>query len=783
MGEVYLARDSRLGRDVAIKVLPTDRLADEKRRKRFAREARAASALNHPNIVTIYEIESSDGIDFIVMEYVPGRTLEALIRPQMRLVDALEIAVPIADALARAHAAGIVHRDLKPTNVVFSDDGVVKVLDFGLAKLVDEAVADPERDTATADGVSLSRPGTVIGTPGYMSPEQATGGTVDSRSDVFAFGALLYEMVTGTRAFARNTASETLAAVVRDDPKAAVELVPDLPRQLGRLIQRCLAKQPDRRAQHMSDVKVELLEIKEELGSQPGRAAVRKARPQPMLGVALAVALGAGVGIGVALRRPSDRSGQVVTRFSLPLPEGTKPAPATPSVAISRDGSRLAIAAQTGTVSALYVRAMDGLDWKRLQGTEGAFGPSFSPDGEWLSFFSPGKLSRASLAGGSPQLICRVTATVNSRSTSSWGERDIVYAGFPAPGLWRCPVAGGQPERLTRPEDEHARPVFYMTPRLIPDRSAVLFASWSAGRPKIEVFSLQSSKRLTLVDAAGGPAYADAGHLLYSGDNEILAVPFDREKLSVHGLPAAVVDGVRTSSLPNSQADYAISESGTLVYLPGRKLQRRLVWVDRGGGVSALSIPPGDYIYPASSPAGDLIAVNVHHKAGRDIWIGDPARGTLSPLTSDGDAFVSLWSPDAKSLVFTSSESGQYNLFRKGLDGSRPKRLTESRHAQRATSWSLDGRLLLFNDIDPTTRLDVWVLPLEGDPRPFPVVKTAANESSATFSLTNRTSRAGSRCTCRPIPAAKDIRPRTREARIRRGTATAGSSSTWPAIR
>jgi Tol biopolymer transport system component len=377
---------------------------------------------------------------------------------------------------------------------------------------------------------------------------------------------------------------------------------------------------------------------------------------------------------------------------------------------------------------------MDGLDWKRLQGTEGAFGPSFSPDGEWLSFFSPGKLSRASLAGGSPQLICRVTATVNSRSTSSWGERDIVYAGFPAPGLWRCPVAGGQPERLTRPEDEHARPVFYMTPRLIPDRSAVLFASWSAGRPKIEVFSLQSSKRLTLVDAAGGPAYADAGHLLYSGDNEILAVPFDREKLSVHGLPAAVVDGVRTSSLPNSQADYAISESGTLVYLPGRKLQRRLVWVDRGGGVSALSIPPGDYIYPASSPAGDLIAVNVHHKAGRDIWIGDPARGTLSPLTSDGDAFVSLWSPDAKSLVFTSSESGQYNLFRKGLDGSRPKRLTESRHAQRATSWSLDGRLLLFNDIDPTTRLDVWVLPLEGDPRPFPVVKTAANESSATFS-------------------------------------------------
>ncbi|HEU0108770.1 MAG TPA: serine/threonine-protein kinase, partial [Vicinamibacteria bacterium] len=267
MGEVYRARDRRLGREVAIKVLPADRMADEDRRRRFVQEARAASALSHPNIVTIHEIESADGVDFIVMEYVPGKTLDTLIpRQGMRLGEVLRIAIPIADAVARAHAAGIVHRDLKPGNVMVGPDGAVKVLDFGLAKLASqEEAGSPEHETRTKDGDAgrLSRPGTVAGTAGYMSPEQATGRNVDARSDVFSFGAMLYEMVTGRLAFAGSSMAETLAAVLREQPKAPSELRPDMPRDMEKVILRCLQKEPDRRLQHMGDVKVELLEIKE----------------------------------------------------------------------------------------------------------------------------------------------------------------------------------------------------------------------------------------------------------------------------------------------------------------------------------------------------------------------------------------------------------------------------------------------------------------------------------------------------------------------------------------
>ena len=281
MGEVYRARDTRLGREVAIKVLPADRMADENRRQRFVQEARAASALNHPNIVTIHEIESADGIDFIVMEYVPGKSLDTLIpRQGMRVPEVLRIAMPMADALARAHSRGIVHRDLKPANVMVSNEGVVKVLDFGLAKLVsaeeasgEEPSGEPETVTRETAAGPLSHPGTVAGTAGYMSPEQATAGKVDSRSDVFSFGAVLYEMVTGRRAFAGNSAAETLAAVVREEPKAPSTVAPNLPRDLEKLILRCLQKEPGRRFQHMVDLGVELQEIKEESDSQPAAAA------------------------------------------------------------------------------------------------------------------------------------------------------------------------------------------------------------------------------------------------------------------------------------------------------------------------------------------------------------------------------------------------------------------------------------------------------------------------------------------------------------------------------
>jgi serine/threonine protein kinase len=305
MGEVYRARDTRLGRVVAIKVLPAERMADENRRRRFVQEARGASALSHPNIVTIYEIESADGIDFIVMEYVPGKTLDTVIpRQGMRLGEVVRIAIPIADAVARAHAAGIVHRDLKPANVMVGSDGTVKVLDFGLAKLVaQEEAGGPEHETRTEDGDAgrLSRPGMVAGTAGYMSPEQAAGKKVDGRSDIFSFGAVLYEMVTGRRPFAGNSTAETLAAVLREQPKTPSELTPEVPRDLEKVILRCLQKDPDRRFQHMVDVKIELQEIKEESDSQPA-AAQAPARRRRRWWLAAALAGGLLLAVAVWLR-------------------------------------------------------------------------------------------------------------------------------------------------------------------------------------------------------------------------------------------------------------------------------------------------------------------------------------------------------------------------------------------------------------------------------------------------------------------------------------------------
>ena len=735
MGEVYRARDTRLGRDVAIKVLPAERLADESRRRRFVQEARAASALNHANIVTIYEIESADGIDFIVMEYVPGRTLAQLLVTRLPIEDVLKLAIPIADALASAHAAGIVHRDLKPGNIVVSNGGVVKLLDFGLAKLVADPEPQPEGETAPTAPEPLSRPGVVAGTPGYMSPEQATGGSVDARSDVFAFGAVLYEMVTGRRVFARSSTAETLAALLREVPKPPSELVARVPRQLEKLIQRCLAKDPARRSQHMSDVMVELQEVRDELGAPIGPdSPPRRLWPAA---VALATALGLGVGVGLALRPSAATSSGPVTRFSIPLPEGTRLAQNVPSVAISRDGSKLVVAAQRGRNQELYVRELAGSEWKRLPATEETGSPFFSPDGEWVGFFTAGRLNRIAVRGGTPQTVCGVLAVQRGNNTAVWGEDGwITYAGWPAPGLWRCPAAGGAAERLSETEPAAApRPVVYSCPKWLSGAKAVLFGTWTPGHARIEALSMTTGRRV-VVEAGGSPSYAATGHLLHGWDNQILAASFNADTLDTRSAPIAVVEGVRMGGgTPGQVTDYALSDNGTLVYVPGRKPERKLVRIDRTGQVEPLPLPAGDYSFPTLSPTGDRVAIAMTQGAGRDIWIGDLGRGSVSRLTGDDDSISTLWSPDGKDVIYTSSQPGQYNLFRKGVDGSAPPtRLTESAHAQRATSWSPDGRLVLFNSLDPNTRVDVWLLQLDRARATSPLLNTTAREQSATFS-------------------------------------------------
>jgi len=736
MGEVYRARDIRLGRDVAIKIIPAERIADENRRRRFVQEARAASALNHPNIVTIYEIESADGIDFIVMEYLAGKTLADRILAPMRIGDALKVAIPIADALACAHAAGIIHRDVKPANVVVNNEGVVKLLDFGLAKLVAESGSNPEGGTAITESEALSRPGTAAGTPGYMSPEQLTGGTVDARSDVFAFGAVLYEMVTGRRVFVRNSGADTAAAVLREAPKPPSELVPSVPRQLEKLILRCLAKEPGRRSQHMSDVKVELLEIGDELRSLPTAGVAVPRQKRWVLTALLIAALAIGVALGLAFRRKADDSGKPVTRFSLPLPEGTRLADTMPSVAISRDGSRIALVALRGRLQELYLRNFEAQDWKRLPGTEEATTPFFSPDGDWVGFVTASRLNRVAVAGGTPQLVCNILAAPRvSISGADWTEDGwITYAGWPAQGLWRCPATGGAAEQLRGSEPTESRPVLYGGPRSVSRGRALLFGTWTAGRAQIESLSSPGSQRRVLLKPGSSPSYATTGHLVHAWDNQILAVPFDVHTLEVRGTAVPMVEGVRMERIP-LVADYSVSESGTLVYASGRKPEKRLVFADRQGQVSPLALAAGDYSAPVLSPDGGRVALGMVRGASQDIWIADLVRGSTSRLTTDGDAVSALWSPDGNEVVYTSSEPGQYNLFRKRVyDSAAPMRLTESAHAQIATSWSPDGRRLLFNDVDPMTRIDVWQLSLDDARKLSPILKTAAREQSATFS-------------------------------------------------
>jgi eukaryotic-like serine/threonine-protein kinase len=405
MGEVYRARDTRLGREVAIKVLPAERMADENRRRRFVQEARAASALSHPNIVTIHEIESADGVDFIVMEYVPGKSLDALIpRQGMKLAEVLRIAITIADAVARAHAAGIVHRDLKPANVVVGSDGVVKVLDFGLAKLVSrEESGSSEDETGTEDGGAgpLSRPGKVAGTAGYMSPEQATGGKVDARSDVLSFGAMLYEMVTGRRAFAGNSTAETLAAVLREQPKAPSEVVTSLPRELERLILRCLHKDPGRRFQHMGDVKVELLEIKEESASQPA-AAPAPARGNPRGWIAVAFAATFVLAAAAWLRwRPRETELPPPRLVPLTSLRGSETSPT-----FSPDGGQVAFSwnGEKSDNRDIYVKMVGSSETHRLTTDPAVDGsPSWSPDGRQIAF-----VRRSSEVRGTIRLVSPV---------------------------------------------------------------------------------------------------------------------------------------------------------------------------------------------------------------------------------------------------------------------------------------------------------------------------------------------------------------------------------------
>jgi Tol biopolymer transport system component len=726
MGEVYRARDPRLGREVAIKVLPAERTADEERQRRFVQEARAASALNHPNIVTIHEIDSVDGIDFIVMEYVPGKTLDVLIpRHGMRLQQALDIAIPIADALARAHAAGIVHRDVKPSNVALSDDGLVKILDFGLAKLVaGPRESGPKNETQTEDGAhdAWSRAGTV----GYMSPEQARGGKVDARTDVFSFGALIYEMVTGRRAFAGESTTEVLAAILKDQPTPPSELVADLPKELDRAIQRCLRKEPERRFQHMLDVKLELEQIKEEAKSGPVASAVpaRRRRARWLAaGLAGAVALGAGGWLLWQSRSVAFPAPMVVSLTSTPGQE-TEPA-------FSPDGNQVAFAAE-GEKSDnwdIYIKMIGSSETRRLT-TDPALDrcPSWSPDGRQIAFirtsgeWEAGTIHLVSPFGGSDRKLSDQPAAWGRLSWSPDG-RWLATAANPfanAPrseirGIRFIAVAGGEVRSITSPSGL----TYHTDPAFSPDGHRLAYGScMSWDSCQIDVVELGTdglptgaARRLTRkLFWMGGLAWTRDGQFLVYNDRRDgrlwrLGIGGDRppERIEVAGTQAVWP----TIAFSRDRLAYERLRSEGDIYRFEAGRPPAVVAASSLGAYNPHFSPDGRRFAFESARGGD----------GQEIWVAavdgsNPMQLTDGPGPYQGSP---RWSPDSRRIAFDSQgEDGHWDIWTIDADGASLRRLTKDPGNENLPSWSQDGRWIYFVSDRGGAVPDIWRAPALG---------------------------------------------------------------------
>jgi Tol biopolymer transport system component len=752
MGEVYRARDSKLGRDVAIKVLPANFANDPERLARFEREARMLAALNHPNIATIYGLEQSGGMSCLVMELVPGETLAEPVKAgPLPIEEALKIAVQITEGLEAAHEKGIIHRDLKPANVKVTPEGKVKVLDFGLAKAF-------EGDTTTEDisnSPTLSRAatmqGVILGTAAYMSPEQARGKAVDKRTDIWAFGCVLYELLTGKQAFHGEDVTDILAAVVRAEPDWQA-LPSATPMKVRNLLRRCLQKDRKQRFHDAADIRIE---IEETLAAPEGTDVAVCNPAAKSWHERLAWPVGAGVlglialasTIGFVLRAPKPQqpmrlSAEIGADANLTTTFGA-------SVILSRDGTRLALVA-TGSdqKQRLYVRLIDQLQATVLSGTENARDPFFSPDGQWIGFFADGKLKKISVAGGPAVMLCDAA---NDRG-GSWGEDGtIVFEPDNLAPLSKVSAAGGTPQPLVT-LDTQAGEATQRWPEALTGGKAVLFTSNSSGdyeRADIVAYSMTSGQRRTVVHGGFYARYLPSGHLVYMHEGTLFAVPFDLEHLKVAGQPTPILEGV-VANPGDGGAQFSFSGAGNLVYVAGGSGNQNvsLYWMDRGGKFTPLREAPGGYFDPAFSPDGRRLALEINDGKRTDIWVYEWERDTLTRLTFGGEANqFPVWTPDGQRIVYSSQEKGGApNLWWMRADGAGDaQRLAETKSTQYATSWRPDGRVLAFRQQNPGTNWDIMTLSVEGDEKsgwkpgePKPFVNTIFSEYEPAFSPDGR---------------------------------------------
>ena len=746
MGEVYKARDTRLDRIVAIKALPS-RLSDRADlRERFAREARAIAGLNHPHICTLHDIGEQEGVHFLVMEHLEGETLaQRLSKGPLPLRQALAYAVQIADALDKAHRKGATHRDVKPGNIMLTPGGA-KLLDFGLAKLKQEALAQPNilLSELAAPPSALTAEGTMLGTLQYMAPEQIEGrvDALDARTDVFAFGAVLYEMATGKRAFEGKSSASIIAAILAVDPPPMSSLQPITPPQLDRVVQKCLAKEPDKRWQAASDLRDELQWIAQggpeaqPAGAAAPLAARKVLRQWGLVATLACLTAAAGTGLAVWRLKPAPAPApQPVARLQLPLPPTERlSSQSVLALALSPDGTHLAYVARRGTTAQLFLRAMNGVESRRIPESDGASNPFFSEDGQWLAFIADRKLKKVSVSGGVPE-----TLTATGNFGASWGPDDrIVFSG--GQGVSELPASGGAPRALTTLDTQKGERM-HNWPELLPGGKAVLFtvplrdsARWDDS--VVAVQSLETGERKTLIQGGTGARYVPTGHVVYLRAGTLMAVPFDPKRLEVIGTPVPLIEGVMQGSVGSGQ--FSFSRRGDLVYVPGRDPERTLAFVDRQGVARDLPLPPGAYLAPRFSPDGRRIVVWISG-ANCHLLVHDIARGATTRLTQDADNHAPVWTPDGSRIVFNSTRAGPRSLFWMPADGSGPSEpLTPGKNVPEPGSFSPDGRLLAYVELDPTTRRDIWLLSLgdQGAPRAF--LQTSFNEFMPSFSPDGR---------------------------------------------
>ena len=742
MGEVYRARDAKLGRDVALKILPAAFVADRERCARFEREARLLASLNHPNIAHIHGLEEAGGVRALVMELVEGEDLsQRIARGAIPLDEALPIATQAAEALEAAHEQGIIHRDLKPANIKVRSDGTVKVLDFGLAKAFardPSSTAVSQSSTVTSPG--MTRPGVILGTVAYMSPEQARGQAVDERADIWAFGCVLYEMLTGRRAFEDEDVSLTLSNILRRDPDFDV-LPANTPPRVIQTLRRCLQKDPKQRVHAIADVRLAMQGAFETSTLQPetSRTAVRIwQRPWiAAIGSVLAAALG-GFIVWTTTRpaAPAPRVAQF--EISLRAPETLAPAGSDHDLAISPDGTYVIYRASNGDGFFLAVRAIHDLNARILGSTEGAtYGPFVSPDGAWVGFSDEGDgtLKRVPILGGPAVAICQTGAGAAGIAGASWGEDGtIVFGSGTSGGLRRVPASGGKPEELTTlasGEAQHAWPEF------LPGGRALLFTilGTSIENAQIAVFDLETREQKIIVSGGSHPRYSSTGHIVYGIGGTLRAVPFDMGEFEVTGPPIPVLENVMTKN--SGAANFALARNGSLVYLSGlaNTNPRTLVWVDRTGREEPLQAPPRTYMYPRVSPDGTRIALDIADPD-RDIWTWEIERKTLTRQTFDpaADTFPT-WTPDGRRIIFSSSRSGWANLYWQTADGTgNAERLTESPNAQNPNAVIPDGSGLVFRELAPVTANDLLLIPLAPPRQPQPLLQTMLSERNAAIS-------------------------------------------------